>query len=93
MSDALDYVRNNCGMAGEEVADKLDKLEAEIDSLRKCKLILSEEQKERFELRSRDLMKWLCDNCHPHTTIIITSTTAELVEGIIARQTTEYVRG
>lgn len=92
MSDALDYVRNSCGIAGEEVADMVDALEAEIAMLRNYRVVLSEEQKERFDLRCRDLMKWLCDNCHPHTTIIITPTSAELVEGIIARSTTEYVR-
>jgi hypothetical protein len=51
----------------------------------------TDEQKERFELRSRDLIRWLCENGHPHMTIVITPTSAELLEGSIAVQTTEYL--
>jgi len=38
--------------------------------------------KELEEL-SRPLIKWLCDNYHPHVTVIITPTSAELSEGIL----------
>ena len=34
MTTALDTVRNDCGMAGEEVADMVDSLEKENDQLR-----------------------------------------------------------
>ena len=50
------------------------------------------EQKAEFEAKARDLMKWLCDNGHPHMTIIVTPTSAELVEGCVGIHTHEYVR-
>lgn len=34
-----------------------------------------------FESVTRPVLKYLCQNHHPHTTIIITPTTAELLEG------------
>jgi hypothetical protein len=37
MSDALDWVRNNCGMAGEEVASMVDDLEDKFDAYSKAK--------------------------------------------------------
>jgi hypothetical protein len=52
----------------------------------------TDEQRERFELRTRDLMCWLCENGHPHMTIIITPTSAELLEGSIGIQSNEYVK-
>ena len=33
MSNALDYVRNSCGIAGEEVAEMVDSLEKQRDEL------------------------------------------------------------
>lgn len=30
----------------------------------------------------RPVIKWLNDNCHPHVTVIITPTNAELTEGL-----------
>ena len=35
-----------------------------------------------FEEAARPLIKWLCDNHHPHVTVIVTPTSAELLEGI-----------
>lgn len=35
-----------------------------------------------FNEAVRPLIKWLAENHHPHTTIILTSTGAELVEGL-----------
>lgn len=93
MSTALDYVRNSCGMAGEEIADMVDSLEAEVAMLKNRSSGFSSEQKERFELRARDLMQWLCANGNPHMTIIITTTTAELLGGEIAIHSNDYVRG
>lgn len=39
-------------------------------------------KKYSFEQISRPIIKWLCENYHPHVTVIITPTNAELVEGI-----------
>lgn len=43
--------------------------------------MLTDQQRAEFETLSRQLIKWLNDNCHPHHTIIITPTNAELLEG------------
>lgn len=53
---------------------------------------MTQEQKEQFEEKARELMKWLNENGHPHMSIIITPTTAELLEGCIAFTTEEYLR-
>lgn len=45
-----------------------------------------------FEAVCRPLIKWLTDNCHPHTTAIVTSVGAELVEGVRAFATDDYLR-
>ena len=45
-----------------------------------------------FEEVIKDVMKWLAENHHPHTTIIITSTNAELVEGIESVVTDEFIK-
>lgn len=45
-----------------------------------------------FEAACRPLIKWLADNCHPHTTAIVTSVGAELVEGVRAFATDDYLR-
>jgi hypothetical protein len=44
-----------------------------------------------FESVSRPVMKWLAENKNPHSTIIITSTTSELVEGVMSVNTYEYL--
>ena len=38
-------------------------------------------EKEDFESVTRPVLKYLCDHHHPHMTIVITPTTAELLEG------------
>lgn len=35
-----------------------------------------------FESLAKPLIKYLCENHHPHCTIIVTSTGAELLEGV-----------
>jgi hypothetical protein len=49
------------------------------------------EQGEQFEVLVRPLMKWLAENRHPHTTVVITAMNAELLEGQIAISTDEYL--
>lgn len=48
-------------------------------------------QQQEFENVVRPVMKWLAENQHPHTHIIITSTDAELSEGVNAISTSEYL--
>lgn len=49
-------------------------------------------KKAEFEAKARGLIDWLCENGHPHMTIVITPTSAELLEGTFGIQTTEYLR-
>lgn len=53
---------------------------------------MSEEQMKEFETVARPIIKWLNDNCHPHTTIIITPTCAEIMEGVGCLPTNDYLR-
>lgn len=41
----------------------------------------TEDQKQEFRDVAEPLVKWLCENGHPHMTIIVTQTHAELLEG------------
>ena len=38
---------------------------------------------EEFEELARPMIKWLCDNYHPHVIVVITPTSAELNEGVL----------
>jgi hypothetical protein len=52
----------------------------------------TEEKRKQFEELARPLIKHLCENYHPHVTIIITPTSAELLEGEMAFSTDDYLR-
>ncbi len=53
---------------------------------------MSEIKQEEFEKLVRPLIKFLNDNFHPHMTIIVDSTSAELIEGIISFNTKDYLK-
>lgn len=44
-------------------------------------MILNEQQRAEFDTLCRPLLKFLCENCHPHVSVIVTPTNAELLEG------------
>ena len=48
-------------------------------------------KQERFEDAVKPLMKWLCENTHPHTKAIVTGNLAELVEGVENVHTNEFI--
>jgi hypothetical protein len=48
-------------------------------------------KQETFEDAVKPLMKWLCENRHPHTTAIVTGNLAELVEGLESVKTDEFI--
>jgi hypothetical protein len=50
-----------------------------------------EEKQEKFEQAVRPLMKYLAENHHPHTSVYVTSRTAELLEGQKCLSTNEYL--
>ena len=45
-----------------------------------------------FEALTRPIIKWMNANTHPHVTVVITPTSAELLEGMAAFTTDDYVR-
>lgn len=53
---------------------------------------MTDEQRAEFEAVTRPVIEWLNANCHPHVTVVIKPTTAELSEGSIAYTTHEYLR-
>jgi hypothetical protein len=48
-------------------------------------------EKQTFEEAVKPLMKWLCENKHPHTTAIVTGNVAELVESVEVLKTNEFI--
>jgi hypothetical protein len=50
-----------------------------------------EDQKQTFEEAARPLIKWLAENVHPHHSVIVTSTNAELLSGEQVFTTEEYL--
>lgn len=55
-------------------------------------MILTGEQRKTFTDACRPLMAWLNENCHPHTSVAVTQTDAELSEGVCRVNTMEYVK-
>lgn len=53
---------------------------------------ISEEKRKEFEEIAKPLIKWLNDNCHPHCSVLVDSTSAELVEGVACINTDEFLR-
>ncbi len=54
---------------------------------------MTEEQIKTFEIAVRPLIQWLCDNVHPHHTVVVTPTGAELLEGACSTgQILDYVK-
>lgn len=43
----------------------------------------TEEQRNSFHEAAKPLIKWLCDNCHPHVTVLVSPTNAELTESVL----------
>ncbi|MFA5378819.1 MAG: hypothetical protein WC455_23910 [Dehalococcoidia bacterium] len=51
---------------------------------------LTDKQRKEFEEVTRPLIKWLNDNGHPHVTVIVDNTVAQMFEGICVFHTEEY---
>lgn len=54
-------------------------------------MVLTDEQKKSFEAAARPMIKWLCENCHPHVTTIIDPQSAELKEGVSRIVVMDYI--
>lgn len=50
-------------------------------------------QTDEFNAIVRPVIKWLCENCHPHMTVVITPTDAQLLELVDSTgQIMDYVK-
>lgn len=52
---------------------------------------ISKIKQKEFEIYSRKLIEWLCDNTDPHCTIIINQNGAELLSGELGIITNDYI--
>lgn len=43
-------------------------------------MVLTEEQVKQFEEAAKPLVKFICENCHPHVAVIVQPTGAEILE-------------
>ena len=53
-------------------------------------MILDKKQCAEFESAARPLIEWLKKKLHPHVTAIVTSTEAELLEGVCTTGIVEH---
>lgn len=53
---------------------------------------VSEQARRDFERIAREMIAWLNEHMHPHTTVLISPTHAELLVGEIGFETFDYVR-
>lgn len=56
-------------------------------------MLLTASQIEQIEEASKPLVKFLCDNFHPHVYIIVNPTGAEFVEGLASVKIEEFIKG
>jgi hypothetical protein len=52
----------------------------------------TDQQLKQFEEASKPLVKFLCENFHPHVYVIVNPTGAELVEGLAYVRVEEFLR-
>lgn len=53
---------------------------------------MKNKQRDQFIKACKPVIKWMNDNVHPHHTVIITHTDAELLEGEIAYRTEKFLK-
>jgi len=56
-------------------------------------MTFTKEQQAEFEQIARKMIAFINENCHPHVTVVISTTHAELSEGVCAFYTEDYVKG
>ncbi|EOI7482071.1 hypothetical protein ACVT81_000002 [Yersinia enterocolitica] len=59
---------------------------------KRCSNCDSNKKLASFEEASKPLIKWLAENVHPHHTVIVTSTGAELMMGEMSFPTEEFLQ-
>jgi hypothetical protein len=55
-------------------------------------MILDKEKQKEFEIAAEPLIKFLCDNCHPHVSVIVDCCSAELSEGICSVRNDKFIK-
>lgn len=50
-------------------------------------MTLTDQQQQEFEALARPLIEWLRRNCHPHVSVILDGSHAELLEGVASVNT------
>lgn len=81
LAENHDYRRSPAGQEQyDAIAALVKKARAAIAAVGEKKW-MTEEQRNEFEAVCRPVIKWLCENVHPHHTVIITPTGAELLQG------------
>jgi len=52
---------------------------------------MTPEQKKEFDIISKQIIKFMAENFHPHCTLIANSTNCEILEGIANEHTDEFL--
>lgn len=55
-------------------------------------MILSEEKRQEMAEAAKPLVKFLCENFHPHVYVIVEPSRVELIEGIATATIAEFIR-
>jgi hypothetical protein len=53
---------------------------------------IEQTKREEFKTLSKELIRWLNENCHPHCEIRIDNQSAELLEGQFCVRTMAYIK-
>jgi hypothetical protein len=68
------------------------KLINQLEKEGKGKIILDKEKQEEFEKVSEPLIKFLCDNFHPHVSVNVDCCSAELSEGMCLIRAEKFIK-
>ncbi len=55
-------------------------------------MILTPQQRDELREVSKPLVKFLCDNFHPHVQVIVQPTGAEILEGLASVKIEEFIK-
>lgn len=55
-------------------------------------MLLNQEQINQMQEAAKPLVKWLCENTHPHVKVIVDPCGAEAVEGLASVKIEEFLK-
>lgn len=89
----LGVIISNETLSGNEKQNQITELFKNAHRERLCINVHGEGCDENAFLEAcKPLMKYLCENHHPHVTVIIDGTRAQLVEGLKTAKCEDYIR-